>query len=325
MLLQLLLPIFIKGILGVLAVDEHGVVPLGHAQEHDDPIPPAAHTELTAVIELIGDLKDAAVSVFRVIIHKSKINAAILLLGNSFGPSLQLFPLLIGKKVCSIKYILHRDAALHRFFHADILAGAGRRAICEDVILRRFCHGVHCLGQRHGAHGHVLAVPRPRRHIGLYRIVDGAGQFLAVAPLIAQSGVDAPVIFVNHPVGIPILRFQQNGQRNALLVLAIAVIIFLIDPRGGVAKSVIAVLGQYIHPQIKAQRLGELGEGLFSLHGQFLRSQGFRFVIDHAVLHCRHCGSAEGQRQQERQRESSICFLHIRSASFLTAIGPAPN
>src|SRR5699024_3682920 len=86
----------------VLAVDEHGVVPLGHAQEHDDPIPPAAHTELTAVIELIGDLKDTAVSVFRVIIYKSKINAAILLLGNSFGPSLQLFPLLITLSAFSV-------------------------------------------------------------------------------------------------------------------------------------------------------------------------------------------------------------------------------
>lgn len=57
------------------------------------------------------------------------------------------------------------------------------------------------------------------------------------------------------------------------------------------------------------------------------RYKGTTYDVERSrtVLHCRHCGRAEGQRQQERQRESSICFLHIRSASFLTAIGPAPN
>ena len=128
-----------------------------------------------------------------------------------FSPSLQLFPLLIGEKACNIKYILHRDAVGDWFFYVGILAGAGRRAIREDVFLRRFCHGVHCLGQRNSAHGYILAVPRLRRHIRLYRIVDGIGQFLTAAPLIAQPSVDAPIIFVNHPVGILILLFQQNG------------------------------------------------------------------------------------------------------------------
>ena len=210
------------------------------------PSPPAAHTELTTVIELIGDLKDTAVSVFRVIIHKSKINAAILLLGNSFGPSLQIFPLLIGEKVCNIKYILHRDTALHRFFHAGILAGAGRRAICADVILRRFLPWRPLPGSAprrslvmsspfHARRRHIGAVPHRRRR----RTIPGR------CPAHRSVWRRRTSHFRQPSVGIPILRFQQNGQRNALLVLAIAVIIFLIDPRGGGAKSVIAVLGQY--------------------------------------------------------------------------------
>ena len=115
--LQLFLSVFIKGIFSILAIDKHGIVPLLHAEQDDDSIPSVSYAKLVVVVELVGDFKHTAISIFCVIIHHGKIDAAMLAVGNVLGPGLQLLPLFMGEKVTGVEYMFHirAIALLNRF------------------------------------------------------------------------------------------------------------------------------------------------------------------------------------------------------------------
>ena len=268
---QLFLPEFIKGIFGVVAVNEHGIVPLFHAEQNDDTVPVISHTQLHLVIYLICHLIYAAVSVVRVVIHKGKIDTTVMVLRISPGPRLQLPPFLVAKQVADVKYIFHFYAVLplrRCLFPVDRLAVSLRRTVFKYVSLSRLSHGVHSLGQRHAAQGHVLAIPRPLRHIGLHRIVDGSSQLLAAASPLAEIGIDAPAVTGRHGITAPLLRLQQQSESGALFIHAIAVIVPGINACGSVAHAVIAGLGKYIHTQVEPQCVRELRQRLFALHSK---------------------------------------------------------
>ena len=304
--LQLLLAVLVEGIFRIRPIDEHGIVPLRHAQQRDDAIPAFPVAQAAVVVELSGRQIDVLVAVFGVVVHQGEIDCAVVALGDGFGAGLQLLPCFVREQIAEVKYILHWGAAL---FHGRrrLRAHFGvviRRGGFQEVVRDGIRHGVHGLGKRRSAHGHVLAVPRPRRHIWLHGVADGFRQRLTAAPRFAEVGVNAPAA-LRHGVGAVLRRLQQQGQRRALLVVAIAIAVAIVDTCGSFLDAVEAHLRDDIHPQVDAEALGKLRERLLPLCGESLGAQRLRLIIDHAVLHRRHGRCAERQRQKQRQKRQT--------------------
>lgn len=59
------LPVFVEGVLRGVSVDEHGVVPLRHAQQDEDSVPVFAHAQFAGMVGLIGGLVDVVEAGFR--------------------------------------------------------------------------------------------------------------------------------------------------------------------------------------------------------------------------------------------------------------------
>ena len=127
-LFQHLLPEFIEGIFAILAVDEHGVVPLFHAEQDDYPVPPEPVAKPAVVIELVGGLVYAAVAIVGIVVYDGEIDPAVMALGNSLRAVLQLLPLLVCEQAADIIHILHTAAALPGSF-GHFRCGAVWRAV----------------------------------------------------------------------------------------------------------------------------------------------------------------------------------------------------
>ena len=216
------------------------------------------------MVDLIqGGIGIVTVAVSCKVLHKKGIDAAAAAVGDILGPGLQFFPLPVGEHSPEVEHIVHAGIAQLRGFAG--LDGLGllrlRREVRGEIVRRRRRHGIYCLTERIGAHGHIRAVPRPRRHIRLHRVIHQAGEFLPVAPRLAQHRVDAPV-GLRQGVRTVRQRLQQQRQRNAVLFLAPAVAGIFVnicgDVSGGGTLADILV-GKYVHPQVKVKRLRQLG------------------------------------------------------------------
>ena len=127
-LFQHLPPVFIEGVFGILAVDEHGVVPLFHAEQDDYPVPSEPVAKPAVVIELVGGLVYAAVAIVGIVVHNGEVDPAATALGNSLRAVLQLLPLLVCQQAADIIHTLHTAAALPGSFGRSRLR-AVRRAV----------------------------------------------------------------------------------------------------------------------------------------------------------------------------------------------------
>ena len=84
-LFQLFLSICIEGIFGMFAIDEHGIIPLRHAEQNDDAIPARSRAQLLVVVDLGGDCIDVARSITGIVIHDDKIDSHLMAFGKGFG------------------------------------------------------------------------------------------------------------------------------------------------------------------------------------------------------------------------------------------------
>ena len=143
--------------------------------------------------------------------------------------------------------------------------------------------------------------------------MDGVGQLLTTAERLVQTDINTPAVAAGQAVYTRILHFQQYGQRNAILIFSIAVLVCFVEPLGSLSEGVVADHRQHIHPQVEAEGLCELRERLLALLGQFIRAQHLCFIIDNAVVPRGKRRGAEGQGEQEDHDKQQNSFLHIRS------------